>query len=284
MLRIALLSVVAIAIAIAAAIAYGQLSWRSLTREAQDQLNDARERTPPGHADVTELDALPDPVRRYFRAVLQDRQPLISTAIIRHHGDFNMGETTPQWKRFSSEQYVVTRRPGFVWDARIRMAPKITVHVHDAFIVGRGVLRAKLFGLVSVMRQPSTPELAQGELMRFLAEAPWYPTALLPSQGVRWQAVNDSQALAVKSDEGTEVRLLFTFDAQDLITTIYSEARYRDVGGRSVPTPWQGRFWNYQQRSDMLVPLSGEVAWLQPEGPQPYWRGNITDVRYESVE
>jgi hypothetical protein len=39
-----------------------------------------------------------------------------------------------------------------------------------------------------------TPEIAQGELMRFLAEAAWYPTALLPSQGVQWKAIDDFSA------------------------------------------------------------------------------------------
>lgn len=31
----------------------------------------------------------------------------------------------------------------------------------------------------------NTPELARGELMRFFAEAAWYPTALLPNQGLQ---------------------------------------------------------------------------------------------------
>jgi hypothetical protein len=31
----------------------------------------------------------------------------------------------------------------------------------------------------------------------------------------------------------------------------------------------------------MLVPLGGEVAWLPPEGPKPYWRGRITAIEYE---
>ena len=46
-------------------------------------------------------------------------------------------------------------------------------------------------------------EVAQGELMRFFAEAAWYPTALLPSQGVRWQAVDDtSAAILLKNSVG----------------------------------------------------------------------------------
>jgi len=42
---------------------------------------------------------------------------------------------------------------------------------------------ASLFGLISLANWRGTPEVAQGELMRFLAEAAWDPTALLPSQG-----------------------------------------------------------------------------------------------------
>jgi hypothetical protein len=61
--------------------------------------------------------------------------------------------------------------------------------------------------------------------------------------------------------------MLFTFDDQDLIDTVRAEAR--------------GRFWNYEERHGMLVPLDGEVAWLLSEEEKPYWRGHITDLDYE---
>jgi len=66
-----------------------------------------------------------------------------------------------------------------------------------------------------------------------------------------------------------------------LIETARAAVRGRTLGGRVVPTPWQGRFWNYERRGGMLVPLEGEVAWLPPEGPKPYWRGRITAIEYE---
>jgi hypothetical protein len=52
------------------------------------------------------------------------------------------------------------------------------------------------------------------------------------------------------------------------------------VGDEIVPTAWQGRFWNYEERGGMRVPLDGEAAWLPPEGPKPYWRGHITEIHY----
>lgn len=117
--------------------------------------------------------------------------------------------------------------------------------------------------------------------MRFLAEAAWYPTALLPSQGVRWGTVDDSSARATLADGELCVTLLFTFNEQGLIDTVSASARGRTVGDRIVPTPWQGRFWNYAERGGMLVPLSGEVSWILSEGGQPYWRGEVQQLEYE---
>ena len=51
---------------------------------------------------------------------------------------------------FTSTQRVTTRRPGFVWDARMAMAPGLTVHVHDAYIAGEGILHPAVLGLVSL--------------------------------------------------------------------------------------------------------------------------------------
>jgi len=31
----------------------------------------------------------------------------------------------------------------------------------------------------------------------------------------------------------------------------------------------------------MRVPLEGEAAWITPEGVKTYWRGKITELRYE---
>ncbi len=88
------------------------------------------------------------------------------------------------------------------------------------------------------------------------------PLALLPGQGVRWEAVDANQARATLTDDAVSVTLQFRFNADGLIDTVHAEARGRTVGKRIVPTPWQGRFWNYQTRSGMLVPLEGEVEKL----------------------
>jgi hypothetical protein len=198
-----------------------------------------------------------------------------------HTGTLDMGEEADRWKPFASDQKVVTQRPGFDWNGRVAMMPGLPVRVHDAYVAGEGILNASLLGLFTVVDMRGTRDVDEGELMRFFAEAAWYPTALLPSQGVSWEAVDDRSARATLQEGDITLTMLFTFDEQGLIDTVRAEARGRAVGGEVVPTPWRGRFWNYGQRGGMLVPLDGEVAWLLPEGEKPYWRGHINEISYE---
>ena len=274
------LAVVALA-ALAGARLYGAHRWNAGTQELRARLDAAGVPVRPRTVDFNELEELPDPVRRYFRAVLEDGQPMVAGASVRHTGTFNTGETADRWKPFVSDQLVVTRRPGFDWDGRVYMMPGLPVHVHDAYVAGEGVLNASIVGLFSVVDMRGRGAVAEGELMRFFAEATWCPTALLPSQGVRWKAVDESSARATLTEGDVSITLLFSFDERGLIETARAEARGRTAGGRIVPTPWRCHVWNYQKRGGILVPLDGEVAWLLPEGEKPYWRGHIDEISYE---
>ena len=41
------------------------------------------------------------------------------------------------------------------------------------------------------------------------------------------------------------------------------------------------RLWAYQERDGRLIPAEGEVAWLLPSGPYPYWRGKLESISFE---
>jgi hypothetical protein len=269
---------------VAVVLVYGSSRWQAAMKEMHTKLESARLPIRPATYDSQELNGLPAPVQSYFRAVLQDGQPLVSAVSMEHTGTFNMSESGERWKPFSSVQRVITRRPGFDWEARITMLPGLTVRVHDAYIAGEGILQASLFGLVSLVNLRGTPEMARGELMRFFAEAAWYPTVLLPSQGVRWEAVKNTAAKAILKDGETTLMLLFRFNENGLVESVRAEARGRTVGSTIIPTPWEGRWSNYERHAGMFVPLEGEVVWMLPEGPKPYWRGRITKICYEFAE
>jgi hypothetical protein len=283
-LKIFLIIVFSLAVILAVAVAYGAIRWESGTQEMRAHIEASRVQTHPQVVDFRELEGLPTPVQRFFRTVLKDGQPIVAAISVEHTGTFNLSETAEQWKPFTSTQRVVTNRPGFDWDARISIMPGLPVHVHDAYVAGEGIMHAAVLGLVSMVNQRGTGDLAQGELMRFFAEAVWYPTALLPSQGVLWNAVDDHSARATLKDGDLSLTLLFRFNQDRLIDTVRAEARGRMVDATTVPVPWQCRFWNYEIRDGMRVPLEGEGVWLLPEGANPYFHGCITKLSYEFAQ
>jgi hypothetical protein len=265
----------------AAALVAGPVRWQAGTRRLRSRLEAGRVPVYPSRVQFSELEGLPEPVARYFRVVLRDGQPMIAGLRVRHRGTFNMGRGTDWWRPFSSEQRVIVRRPGFDWNARVRMLPGLPVFVHDAYVGGEGILQASVLGLLPVVYMRGSGAIAEGELMRFFAEAAWYPTALLPSQGVRWEAVDGHSARATLSDGPIVLSLLFTFDADGHLAGVRADARGYAEGSRIIPMPWEGRFWDHAQRDGMVVPLQGEVAWLLPGGRKPYWRGRLTAIAYE---
>lgn len=278
------LIILGLAVLVVVALAYGSHRWRSDTKRMQAKLEAARLPLSPAAFDSRELNGLPAPVERYFRAALENGQPTISAITVEHTGVFNLSETDEHWRPFTSTQRVITQRPGFDWEGRIKMMPGLTVRVHDAYVAGEGMLHASLFGLVSLVNLRGTPEMAEGELMRFLAEAAWYPTALLPSHGVHWEAVDETSAKATFGDGTTTLTMLFRFGESELIESVRAEARGRAVAGAVIPTPWEGRWSNYELRDGMHIPIDGEVAWMLPEGAKPYWRGRITRISYEFAQ
>ncbi|HEX9795341.1 MAG TPA: DUF6544 family protein [Planctomycetota bacterium] len=268
---------------IAVALVAGAVRWMSATNKLMGRLVATRLPLPEETYRESRLPVLPAPVRRYFRAALRDGQRIVRAVHVEHSGIFNMSESGEAWKRFRSHQWFVARRPGFVWDARILLLPGMSVRVHDAYVAGQGILHASMLGLATVADLRGTPEVAQGELMRFLAEAAWFPTALLPSQGVHWEAVDDASARATLVDGATTASLLFRFHADGMIESVHSDARTRAVSGKMVPTPWEARWTRHEQRDGMRIPVEGEVSWLLPGGRKPYWRGTITAIRHDAT-
>jgi hypothetical protein len=255
--------------------------WRSRTAAIVARIEQLAPTSPAPRFTVREIEGLPPPVQRYFRVALQEGLPIVRHARIHQRGQFLVRPEKNEWGSFIAIQDIVPEPYGFVWDASIRMAPGLSVRVRDALVDGKGSMRGTLFGLKSVIRMENTPEITSGALHRYLAEAVWVPTALLPSAGVTWTAVDDSTARATATAGTTTVSVEFRFGPDGLVRSIHVPDRAREVKGCFVPTPWQGTWFRYGERGGMRVPLAGEVAWVLPEGPQPYWRGEIVMIEYE---
>lgn len=278
--KLSVLFFLLVAIALIGSAWYGASVWRFEAATLRARLDQARLPLAPTPFDRAMLAGLPAPVQRYLGMVLAEGQPMISTVALTHTGTFCIDAARPRWLPFRSDQRVVVHRPGFDWQAQMRLAPGIEILVQDTYVEGEGVLRASLMGLRTLAAQRGGAQLARGELMRYLAETAYYPTALLPHAGVRWTPLDDKAATARLADGDLSVTLVFRFGADGLIETIDSPARPRALGDRLEPTPWRGRFGNYADRDGVLIPIDGEVAWVADGVEQPYWRGHLESIEH----
>jgi hypothetical protein len=182
-------------------------------------------------ASIGQLDSLPAPVARYLRWALPE-DPLMRLVRIRQRGTLRTGVQSDRWMPFEAEHLVAPRATGFVWNARVSVAPLLHVRVRDAYIEGSGSGHVSLMPAFSISAASGTPEINSGSLHRFLAEAVWYPVALVPSPQLQWRPIDSRRALATLTEHGTSVSLEFRFAETGEVTGVYTPARWGHVRRR----------------------------------------------------
>ena len=231
--------------------------------------------------DFASLDGLPPPVIRYFKHVLADGHNLIKIMRMHQSGELRTNMKTDVWSPFTADQVVVPPATGFVWNARVEMPLGMHVGVLDTYSSGTGAGRVSLLSAIPVTSNSDEPELNSAALHRYLAEAVWYPTALLPQSGVVWTAIDDRSAMATLTDGEVTVSLEFRFNDANEVAAIYSPGRFARLDGGYKQLPWEGHFRGYRDRDAIKSPFYGEVGWYKDEMLHLVWKGNLIDVQYQ---
>lgn len=230
--------------------------------------------------DLSSIADLPAPVARYFRQALTPGQNLIRSAEIQQSGELRTSTDKQTWSRFAAIHTLAPPACGFLWDAKVEMPLSTHMRVLDSYDAGIASSRVSFLSAVLVDSEEGTPEQNSGALHRYLAEAVWSPTALLPQSGVVWTPINDWSALATLSNGSIAVSLEFRFNDAGEIASVYSPGRYGRIGGRFKLMPWEGHFRGYQNHAGMRVPAYGEVGWYVDGALELVWKGHIVDIEY----
>lgn len=227
-----------------------------------------------------DIEGLPAPVERYFEHVLGEGHAYVRAVRLRQRGEFRLGDANGSWRPLVATQYFSVCPPGFVWDATIDVLPLIPARVLDLYERGEGILRANLFSAFPVASAGPSPEMNSGELVRYLAEAVWFPTALVPTQGVEWEPIDDRSARATLEHRDVTASLVFHFDDRDEVARVTTE-RYRQEDNSYAP--WTGYFRDYEVRNGLRIPTAAEVEWNLPDGDLRYWRARIEAIDYRTA-
>ncbi|MFC7671028.1 DUF6544 family protein [Hymenobacter humi] len=217
-----------------------------------------------------QLVGLPAPVQGYFHHVLCDGQPYLRGLRLQHAGQFRTG-MEKDWVDIKGEEYMTADPPGFIWQGTTRQFT-----ARDEYVAGRGRLEVRLLGALPVLVAHG-PTYDKGELLRWLGESVWMPTALLPGPRVRWDAADEHTARLTLTLAGQTVSYLVRFNEQHEIEQIETQ-RYQ-AEGRLLP--WVGRLSDYQMVQGVRVPMQLEGSWVIDSQSKPYARFVVQELAYD---
>jgi hypothetical protein len=222
---------------------------------------------------LEQLDELPAPVQLYFKRVLKVGQPYISYIRFTHDGLFKTDEKRA-WSKITGEQYVTTKKPGFIWKGTTSLFV-----ARDMYILDKGRLIVSLFSTINIL-DGSGSEYNQGELLRWLSESVLYPTNFLPSERLQWSAIDNHTAKLIFTYCGISMFFIVTFNEVGEITQLESK---RAMGEGKLET-WKVKASEYKEMHSVRVPTFFEVLWRLEKGDLSYAKFNIKTIEYDLPE
>jgi hypothetical protein len=225
------------------------------------------------------LQNLPEPVQRYLDYTGVVGKPWVDSGHLKQTGRFRQGLERP-WMPMTAEQSYTTNPPGFVWNARFKMAGLPLLRARDKYEGGHGHMFGKLAGLFTVFDMRGE-ELDQGTMLRYLSEMIWFPSAFL-GDNISWKSVDDHTAQVTFSDHGKSVSGLMHFDDKGKLTNFTAE-RYREIDGEFSLDPWSTPIEQYGELAGLKLPVYGQAMWNLPAGDLVYVELQITELQYNSA-
>jgi len=223
------------------------------------------------------LAPLPPIVQRYLRMALPHGIPSSNMVTLQQQGGMRLKEGSSKWLPFTASEQFQVSPPEFVWNARLKMGALMSTTVVDEYRDGIGAINARLWGVIPLVHPAHDPRLDEGALLRYLAEAVWFPVALLPGRQLQWQAVDELSAVALLRDGGVEARLTFHFNSSGEVVHVEGIRPYLS-GRKFLSRGWSGLFSEWREFCGMRIPVDGRVFWHLDSGVWEYWRGTIESL------
>jgi hypothetical protein len=199
---------------------------------------------------------------------------------LRYAGRFRLG-TGSRWMSMQATQFYTVNPPGFVWQARFKIAGVPLLSGRDTYQAGHSHMRGKLAGLVTVV-EGAGEEVDQGTMVRYLQEMCWFPVAYLGTN-ITWDEVDDHAADVTLHDSGKSVTGRMYFDDEGRMLTFIAR-RYGDFNGTYAMHTWTTPMTEYACFNGLTIPVVGRGVWRLPTGDLPYIDVRLTEVEYNPAD
>jgi len=234
---------------------------------------------------VTEADlaALPDAAARYLNFMGVAGRPPDSSFLAHFAGRLRLRPQLP-WMRCEAWQYNSSPTVARLFHMRIIAAGVLPMTGRDAYVHGRGQMRGKLAGLVTVA-DASGPENDASELVTYLNDAVLFAPSMLLALPVSWAPAGNASFDVTLEDCGHRVTARVFTDERGAPVEFTTDDRWRDLPGGPVRTRWSTPVAGWTDVDGRRLPSRGSAIWHLPEGPFTYaeFRFSPGEVGYNAL-
>jgi hypothetical protein len=259
------------------------LRWRDkrMDDDIAKRLEAMQPEDPPAFQ-VEMVDDLPAPARRFFVYAIRPGTRLRTVCRISMRGRFGLGtRAAPNYVPMRAEQ-VLASPHGFVWRLKAGRGP-MRITGSDAAIGTRSWSRFWVAGIVPVARAGGTRDHALSAFARHVAEAVfWTPAALLPQEGIMWEAVDDTTARVTVRRDGFEQSVEMTVDAAGRPVKV-SFLRWSDANPEKTYRfqPFGGYLSKFREFDGFTLPSRVEAGnFFGQEDYFPFFLADVDDITF----
>jgi hypothetical protein len=199
---------------------------------------------------------LPDPVARYYEAIMPGQLPVLESAVITGHGTLRFsGVTFPARLRF-------THRAGQDYrhyiEATLFGLP--LMKVNESYLNGQARMELPV-GVIE-----NEPKIDMAANLGLWGESIWLPSIFLTDSRVRWEAIDDVSAQLIVPFGNDEDSFTVTFDPESGLIKSMIAWRYREADD-TEKTPWQLEILDWDEYQGIQAPSRSTVTWADEGSP-----------------
>ena len=228
-----------------------------------------------------DLDALPDPVRRYIersgavgRPRPQNMRVVMDANMYRKPGQAPM--------RARSVQYSFFGRPTrlFLMEARMFRLPVRALHVYRQ---EEATFTVRVASTVNMVDQRG-PEISAAETVTVLNDLCLMAPGALVDPRLTWSPVDDQTVGITFANGPHTVSATLVFNDGDELVDFWSDDRPDSSSGPFVPMRWSTPVTEYSDVDGRHLLHSGSAAYLRPEGRFTYGEFTLSSIEYDVAE
>ncbi|MBK7104610.1 MAG: hypothetical protein IPH62_04945 [Ignavibacteriae bacterium] len=227
----------------------------------------------------SQIENQPKLIKKYFKTVIDDSSQIPNFITLNQSGEIKTEENS-NWLKIKSAEYFTTQKPNLLLDAEIGNSKFFWIEIVDSYLKSKGNTLIKINSSVTIGDSWGI-EIDKSNLFKYLSEAVYFPSSLLPSENLIWNILDSNIAEIKFTNSKTSVVAKLFFSENETINKIETLDKFRPMNDNYKESLFTIYFSDYKKYNSFLIPTYCEVEWELEKGKFKFGKFKIDNIKYE---